>query len=312
MLCSWLGCIAGAVANTFSVYDVSTEEGHVKCTAPIRLNIARDCVPLTLEVVLDQLDGLYAPFLLTRSSVPLPAVEKACMHQLWKYSACRKALHSYDTFEAPVFQPRDHRYQLMDGPVVLWTEADKLHIQTSARHLALNLRTYSQLPPTWSLAVTAFWAFRHPRDDEMALVLVQTEAYSCLGAAATEQEWLCLEAKVNGLGAELVPADSFVPSDYGLVASCIALHRGHVMERTAGSIVARHIFVVGTSFKQVVVFQDGQPLYVFPVQLVPTLVTVSEVRDRTSVGLCPFYRFSIWCLFPLSGHGGRNGSYYIG
>lgn len=279
MLCSWLGCIAGAAANTFSVYDVSTEEGHVKCTAPIRLNIAGDSIPLALEVVLDQLDGLYAPFLLTRSSLSLPAFEKACTHELWKYSACRKALHSYDTFEAPVLQQRDHRYQLMDGPVVLWTEADKLHIQTSARHLALNLRTYSLLPPMWSLTVTAFWAFGHPRDNEMTLIFVQTEACSCLGAPATEREWLCLEAKVNGLGAELVPANRFIPSDYGLVASCIAVHRGHVMERTAGGVVARHLFVVGTSFKQVVVFQKGQPLYVVPtgIQLVPTLVTVSEV-----------------------------------
>ena len=250
----------------------------MKCTAPIRLNIPGDSVPLALEVVLDQLDGLYAPFLLTRRSLSHPAVEKTCTHQLWKYSTFRKALHFHDTFEAPILELGESCH-IMDGPVVLWTEGDKLHLQTSARHLALNLRTYSQFPPTAPLAVTAFWAFGHPRDDEMALLFVQTEDIGCSpGAPVAEREWLCLEAKVNGLDAELVPASKFIPSDYGLIATCIALHRSHVANRTANCIAFRHLFVVGTSFKQVVVFEDGRPLHVIPVLMVPTMVTASEVR----------------------------------
>ena len=254
----------------------------MRCTASVHLNVAGGSVPIVLEVVLDQLDGLYAPFLLTRHSFPPPAVEKTCTHQLWKYSSSRRALHMCHTFEAAPLQPNQHgggRYQLMDGPVVLWTEGEKLHLQTSTRHLTLNLRTYSQFPPTAPLAVTAFWAFGHPRDDDMALVFVQTEGCSPGGPGA-EREWLCLEAKVNGLCAEPVPANKFVPRDYGSIATCIAVHRSHVVNGTAGCIVARHFFVVGTAYKQVIVLHDGQPLHIIPVLLAPTMVTASEVRGE--------------------------------
>ncbi len=89
--------------------------------------------------------------------------------------------------------------------------------------------------------------------------------------------------------------DSLIPTDYGRIATCISLHGNWGVANPAGDLVPRRTFLVGTSYQQVAVFEDGRLLHCVSLQGAPLKVVSVEVLK--ALVLVELVSLLLWGVF---------------
>ena len=279
------------------------------CNLPVRVDQA-----ITCEVMEDSGLGIRVPFFLITHQLGASqlASGRTCTHELLVCNDTDGSggnVESYSRFDVPKSCLPDDgtSYQILDGPTVVWSEGARIHL---ARSTAKNPHTivqqsFSAQTQTFigaaatsgtKFSVGCFWAFDWPQNETDAsntlLLFIRVLPEPAWNGDQEDMEvdthtsvdttrfWLCLQvAAVDdspGLQITLLP-DSLIPNDYGFIATSVALHRSFSVNDYSGEIFSKCQFVVGTSYQQVVVFENGSMLHCIPMQCTPRRIYTIEV-----------------------------------
>ena len=125
-------------------------------------------------------------------------------------------------------------------------------------------------------SVERVWAFGCLDDSLLLLIRFSSPAHQ--GAESTTQ-WCCLSVRAEGGELEVtsLPSPCHVPRDYGVIATCVSVcHLWRVGRE--GEVWSELHFVVGTTYRQVVVLRGGIPLHCIAMETTPTELHILQVR----------------------------------
>lgn len=179
----------------------------------------------------------------------------------------------------------DHELHLLNGPAVVWGERDAVYL--GLRGVESSKSTFIQheimlskfTSHTASHVVDKLWSFDCPDNTVMLFVRLMLSRSSQHEEGCVD--WLCLSLVVNGDGeevdVEVIPSHHCIPSDYGYIATCIAVYWGWCVEREGGAASTREL-LVGTCYQQVVLLRGGIPLHCVALETIPSDLVILEVR----------------------------------
>ena len=216
----------------------------------------KDC--LYMNVVLDYTLGLSCLFLLT------------CQPSSGKYELleCNFTENCLVTRSKCIFNCDEQTVvyvQLLDGPFVLLASALGLTLvngYTGQQHIIAVTELVKEV-----CTIKTLWAFSLRKDASILLLL---KLYKEQGA-----HWTCLRLQEKD-GWVLEESEKCVPYEYGCIATCVESTESLTMT-SGGQFVIRRQFYVGTSYRQVVVFEAGVLLYCVALNAVPHSIVVLEV-----------------------------------
>lgn len=229
------------------------------CDLPPRADHVHAC-----EVAEDSCSGVHLPFILVthRLGASQLASGRTCTHE---FLACNinadgrgGNLESHGRFDVPKpCLPDDATsYLILDGPTVVWSEGAQIHFacstaENSGSMIQQSFSTQDRMfigeaaKSGAEFSVARFWAFNWLREENDAgntlLLFVRVspvsawnedeedmEVETCMSADSPLRFWMCLQvadvSQSSGLQITRLP-DSLIPSDYGFIASCVALNR---------------------------------------------------------------------------------------
>ena len=186
--------------------------------------------------------------------------------------------------------------RLLDGPTAVWSEGRALCLAACCPREMSGNPTVAQY---WEevgahvapggggkeYVIDRFWCFNTPDGNSLFFVrskVTQSRFNSGLGDLSSHygnQKWACLIAQLSadkGLELKGLPPETYIPSDYGDVAECVALHHGYQVCGD-GSLSPSTSALVGTKQGQVVVITRGYPLHAVSVETIPAELAVLEV-----------------------------------
>ena len=280
------------------------------CNLPLRADHVQAC-----EVAEDFSSGVRVPFVLIthRLGASQLASGRACTHELLVCNVNADGrggnLESYSRFNVPKsYLPDDAAsYVILDRPTVVWSEGAQIHMACSTatnpgsmlqQSFGIQDRMFigEAAESGTEFSVGCFWAFNWLGNGTNAgntlLLFIRVSPVSAwnenqgdmevetrVSADSPHQFWLCLQVVAVSESGDLQVtrlSDSLVPSDYGFIATCIALNRSYSVN-DSGEIFSKFQFVVGTSYQQVVVFENGAMLHCIPMQCTPERIYTMEV-----------------------------------
>ena len=308
MYVQWLGKIA-LVESTFTLHDLQRRASQWElspsrvCQLPHNVDTASAC-----GLALDCSRGIQSPFVLvtpTLSASQLLSGE-TIPHVFLTYNADQSRLFDHSQFDVPRLQlPDDDNYSILDGPTVLWKEGSTVHLTCSSNSGAefviqhsIDTQMFVCGAADGETTVHSFWAFNWNRSTSTGgntiLLFIRVHCMqpvrkrgTTVTALPSQYTWLCLLVAVENFELKINPLqpDSFIPSDYGCIATCITPHKSHCLSE-AGEIGLKCQFVVGTSYQQVVIFESGFLLHCVSLESVPKRVCTVEVSKST---FCTYY-----------------------
>ena len=234
---------------------------------------------IACRTVLDMSQGVRVPCIATRGYEDSTEVEILAFSGLQDYSE----LTSHGVVRVSA---TDNELHLLSGPAVVWGEEDAVYLglrgeehsrPTSFTHHGIMLKKFTS--STTSLMVDKLWSFDCPDGTVMLFVrlILSPTSQDTKGGL----DWLCLSLVVNGNGGEVdvkaLPSDHYIPSDYGYIATCIAVYCGWGVGREGGVASTRGL-LVGTRYQQVVLLRGGIPLHCVAMETIPSDIIILEVR----------------------------------
>ena len=278
VVCCPAASSGGEVALTRSRLHENT--WTLEAASPLSLSPRGRAV--SLRTVLDHSRGVAAPFLVSR----LPPA--------WG-GGLAVSCHTPDIGQANCgtvggCSGAEIDLTLLNGPTVVWGEAERVCValpdigsdKPSFFKRDIHLRNHIG---TRSHTVERVWSFDWR--DETILLLIR-----CLGPAhkGTElvRKWCCMSVKrdeLHVLEVTMVPAYSHLPEEYGCLATCVSVcHHWRVGPE---GVWPEPCFVVGTTYRQVVVLQGGIPLHCITMETAPTEIHGFQVKcDCVCVCVC--------------------------
>ena len=291
----WLGNVGlvGHLRNSFSLHGLQKEGGQWGFAPGKVFDLSSGAV-VASKVAYCHSSGKQAPFLLVKHHAFQDGTET---HELLRYDTGCLTKHSQ--FEIAKFQlPEKESYCILDGPSVIWSEAANIHLGfTSAentnyitRH-SVNVRMFCNGGFASSeMEINKFWAIDWNENEDgtvstAVLLFIRLESHSAaqtfMKTSSETHDWLLLLVTLQedaDLQIERLPDESLIPSDYGYIATCIAPHRVYSVG-SHGEVVSKCQFIVGTSYQQVVIFEDGRLVHCVSLLYVPEIILPMEVTN---------------------------------
>ena len=310
MLLQWRGKVA-SVDSSFTLYELQKLDENWQFISTGAVALSQGAVPRDIKsygVAFDNIHGVCSPFLLMTYGQ-----SRSC--NLLIFDHADGQLKTYGRFESShsgrggegwgFTSSRD--VLIMDGPTVVWSENGYIHlaccnpshqslpltmvkgtVQLKAERNARDLLEASD----GGMKIDRLWAFDgwadgSSEESDITLLLFlsvtwQGNMESVEGKVGETSQWLSL-LLTWAVSADSTPQvkyldpDSLIPSDYGCIATCIALHSSHVVNSATGGICPQSRFLVGTTYQQTVIFESGYLLYCVPLNGVPGKVVSMEV-----------------------------------
>ncbi len=204
---------------------------------------------------------------------------------------------------------------VLDGPTIVWAEEAFLHLSEfndcrshgslSMMEKCVKLRLdgshqLGDLNREGRLKVDKLWGFNWWAEGELKKFNNSTTILLFLSVRqqASDQparkrssgeglsQWLTVlltTSPESDLHVSYLQPNTFVPSDYGCIATCITVHGDRMVVNTVGDVVPQRLFLVGTSYRQVVVFEDGSLLHCVSTQSTPIKVVSLQVLEASSL-----------------------------
>lgn len=282
--------------GSFSLHSLQKQDGQWEFVSPGECSLATSTHVVKCGMVSDQKSGVQIPFLLTRSFTALDP----CAHKLLVYDHKALQLSDCGYFETLDLQhSQENQYSILGGPLVVWSK--DLH---AVMHLAcrsensdfMTLHTFNieMFTGSPSSVIENYWAFDWSEDESTSgnkvLLFCRIEHTAPNGgqgstetvAVPSNTDWLCLLIMIvnSDLQVEHLQSGILIPEEYGSIATCVTLHRAYAAN-SLGEIVLQNQFLVGTSYQQVVVFEDGSPLHCIALDYIPKKISHLEVSDGT-------------------------------
>lgn len=292
----WLGSVGlvGQLRSSFSLHGLQKEGGQWRFAPRNVFKLSSGAV-VANKVAYCRTSGKQAPFLLVKRHAFQR--DEAETHELLRYDAGCLTKHSQ--FEIAKSQlPEKESYCILDGPSVIWSEGANIHLSfTSAeetnfmtRH-SVNVQMFCNGGFTSSrMEIDKFWAIDWNENEDgtastAILLLIRLESHSTgqtfMLTDSETHDWLLLLVTLQGdadLQIEPLPDVLLIPSDYGCIATCIAPHRVYSVG-SCGEVVSKCQFIVGTSYKQIVIFDNGRLVRCVSLQYVPETIIPMEVMN---------------------------------
>ena len=286
----WLGSVGsvGRLRDSFTLHGMQKENSQWRFS-PKKALVLESGVVAASQVVHCRSHGMPAPFLLVEHH-PISGTK---MFQLVRYVAADGGCfmkHGHFEFAKPQL-PNNIDFRILNGPSVVWSEGTNIHLACTGaqglNHMTLHSLNVQETIKQ-KMKIDKFWAFdwdqNECEDDTTILLFIRVQSCTAeeengdTGLDKMSHDWLQLLITVQDtdLQMEHLPDSSLIPSDYGCIATCIA-QRWFCYVTSCGEIVSKCQFIVGTSYQQVVVFNEGAPLHCVSLQYVPEKVLSMEV-----------------------------------
>ena len=234
----------------------------------------------SLHTVLDSNQGSHKPFLLVSHS-------GTKTYELFESNFTSNKLIS--RFKFDYLLQKCSGLVVLDGPTLMRCDGSTLHITTIAQSETHSSTTVDiqHLFSEKHEAIERFWAFEWNTGtsvDDSVLVMVQlaevSEKHSTRTTMlASHLHWACFTVNIRK-GRPVSVLTDCVPYEYGCIATCIACYKSIRVSAVTGDFVASVQFFVGTSFKQIVVFEHGVLMYCVPLEIVPHQIAILDVSDH--------------------------------
>lgn len=247
------------------------------------------------EVVLDQSRGVRVPCLVTAAGAGAAGeaevevlVCSGGRHDSSSLISCGEVSLGNAFSEGSV--------KVLDGPTVVWREGGIIFLAwpvfgSSGEAMKQHSVAVGAVAAGGSgrdYIINQFWCFTTPGGSILLFVGLQPAGppAGSSGAGphslAGDSRWLCLllsQKEDNELILKELPPQHHIPSDYGNIAVCIALHHCSCVGRN-GSVALSTEALVGTRYQQVVVLRDGCPVHCIAMETIPTELAVLEVTTE--------------------------------
>ena len=306
----------GQLRSSFSLHALQKEGGQWRFAPGNAFELSSGAV-VASKVAYYRTSGKQAPFLLVKHHACQLVSDGAETHELLRYDTGCLTKHSQ--FEIAKSQlPEKESYCILDGPSVIWSERATIHLSfTSAeetnfmtRH-SVNVQMFCNGGFTSSgMEIDKFWALDWNENEDgtvstAILLLIRLESHSTgqtfMQTNFETHDWLLLLVTLQGdadLQIERLPDVSLIPSDYGCIATCIAPHRVYSVG-SCGEVVSKCQFIVGTSYQQVVIFDNGRLVHCVSLQYVPEIIIPMEVMSPVTMNLPdPWCKEMLFSLVP--------------
>lgn len=227
----------------------------------------------SLSVILNNSNGLYTPFIMANHT-------GTCKYELFECNFSNAQLMS--RFRYDCLSQDSSSTLIMDGPRVLRCQGSTLIITAATPSGACSPVTYDvqTLFHKKNAVIDRFWAFEWSStgvDDALLVMARLTSAAAETTKPHSNLHWTCFVVNVREKS-EPVPVLEYVPREYGCIATCINCSNFVTVSALSGSFVSQPRFYVGTSFKQVVVFEQGVLVHCVPLEtIIPYQIVVMEV-----------------------------------
>ena len=183
--------------------------------------------------------------------------------------------------------------KVLDGPTVLWSERGTVFLAwrvsgstggAMAQH-SVDVGAIAGGRGDENYIINHFWCFADPGGGFVLFVRLQLAGPRAGSGGAKphslagDSQWLCLFLSQKGedeLVMKGLPPQHYIPSDYGNIAVCIALHHCPSVDRNGSTALSTEA-LVGTRYQQVVVLRDGCPVHCIAMETIPTELAVLEV-----------------------------------
>ena len=289
-LLGWMGRIASL--NPFMLFELGRQDDQWQFTPSKQWHLKVGGI-VTGGVALHRAQGNDALFLLVS---PKPLYASQLTYELLMLDLASGKPTVLLHFQSAA---GNNWYHILDGPIVVWGERGayiRVAYPDSPTPHSLHIQTFMECYEGVDWVIEKFWVFdwsETERGDSILLLFAQVAPeemeIDVVGTAATSSiAWLCLKITISTQKIDVLvePAQQlFIPYDYGCIAACLALHKFHVVD-SSGAITPRHQFLVGTSYQQVVIFENGSLLHCVPLQGTPRNIVAMEVDPlRHSSGI---------------------------
>lgn len=251
-----------------------------------------------VSVVLNSSIGCQVPFILATHHTTSASQLRTTKYELLVYADVDSesySLSNYGSFDVPKSKipSDDHGFALINGPMVIWTEdcSPVLHIVhdvNSAGEMSHDVIDVHKFVKGFSVnLIEKFWVFDWSSDNHyesllfMRLIL-DSQTRGTFGSDESVMKWICVSMKSEyacrgSISTQAVQASSFIPCEYGYIATCVISHEQYSVDTSIGDIVVKNQFIVGTSFNQVIIFEDGAILHCVTTCSIPVCILSLEV-----------------------------------
>ena len=301
MFCCWRGNLFAAKEKRslceLKLYEQNKWMLERQCDLPSKFESIH-----VVKVVLNSRLGYHVPFILASCYTTSASQLRTKFYHILMYDIVSDnddLLPSYGYFDVPKpnTPTESNGFALVSGPVVFWSEdcGPMLHVVHGVNdvgkmsHDIIDVQKY--VKEYTVKCIDKLWVFDWEdgaREDQcdmfilfMRLILdgqEESRAESDSGLF----KWICLSIKAKyacccGFAVQFLPASSFIPCEYGYIATCVTLYESFSADFSAGDIVVKNQFIVGTSYNQVVVFEEGVLLCCITTRSIPQSVVAIQV-----------------------------------
>ena len=187
---------------------------------------------------------------------------------------------------------------LINGPTLLWAEGSTIHVVANGGTVSkkvlrnsINVLTLLGSSSCKEWVVDRLWAFDLDATEFDSGILVFLRLVCSkhhVRAASSSRlanvncgvfEWMNLLLRFEGkeLSVEKLGNRKFLPADYGQIATTVSLSTDAYFDPLSCSLLTKCYFLVGTTYKQVVVFLHGRLLSCVPMEDVPKRIVALQV-----------------------------------
>lgn len=172
---------------------------------------------------------------------------------------------------------------ILNGPILVWGGKESIWLalpQTGSIYFTkreVNLKRFITTSDNTIDSIEKFWAFDFLNDSVLLLVRISSSAHH--QRAEPKSHWLCLSVKIeeeDELTVQLLQSRHHLPSDYGRLATCVAVLHQWRIERD-GDMFSEPLIVIGTSYQQVVVLRGGVPIHCICLDFTPSQLHILQV-----------------------------------
>ncbi len=192
------------------------------------------------------------------------------------------------TLELSKQQCRDGtEFHLLDGPRVIWTTGSCINVASGTSMKSNSLDLNSVLPESSKVdGIIKVWCESQQGPSPLIRLGIQAHLKQVSMREFGDREWFCVEINMNGVPTlSLVP--DFIPSCYGMIATCMVTCTEFVFDQLAGSLRERVRRVIGTELEQVVMVEDGLVEdNVLSLDYVPHKLLTLAVSAKTTISYC--------------------------
>lgn len=263
---------------------------HSKCLLPSKYETYN-----AINVVRNSSLGCKVPFILTTRPITSASQLRTKTYDLLMY--CMGSLSVFGHFAVPKSSTPTNPtgFFLLDGPLIIWSEECSIHtvhgIGGEMSHDVINIQHF--IKGFTGGNIRHLWVF-DTEDNKVLLfmkLVVNTQRTSDIHEHS--MQWICAEMQTyeGRINLSILSASLFVPSDYGLLAKCVNIQRTPTLDARGGDFKVKSNIFVGTSYNQVVVFENGFLLQCITTQNTPQNVVPLKVRINFSTGCINFYLF---------------------